>query len=248
MTRFKYIFPLALAALLFCMTNCERPAKQKSFQGDNEAISLADSMFIAIGGKEKWCRLKSLYIKAEHNEPQMPIPYTSEIWRAIDTFELVIEQQNDSFHVKAVITDKEGIVRYYDKRDTVRIFTPEQLADWAYGHKHNVYVLLHDLACNPQQYLVEIDEEQRLAFYKDSIFEVSFGLDDLNRPHIFYQPHPDGSVSGSIFTRWGTDNGLVHSAGGHPLDSTFIYTTDIWHPSQKTLSEEYGKEIFNLDR
>ena len=248
MPGLKYIIPFAVCVLILCVTNCGMPDKQKSFQGDKEAIALADSMFQAIGGKEKWCRLKSLYIKAEHNEPQMPLPYTSEIWRAIDTFELVIEQQNDSFHVKAVINDKEGIVRYYDKRDTLRVFTPEQLADWAYGHKHNVYVLLHDLACNPQQYFVEIDEEQRLAFYKDTIFEVSFGLDELKRPHMFYQPHPDGSVSGSIFTRWGTDDGLVHSAGGHPLDSTFIYTTDIWIPSEESLSEAFGKDIFLLEK
>ena len=248
MSGIKYIIPFALCTLILCATNCGMPDKQMSFQGEKEAISLADSMFQAIGGKEKWCRLKSLYIKAEHNEPQMPLPYTSEIWRAIDTFELVIEQQNDSFHVKAVINDKEGIVRYYDKRDTLRVFTPEQLADWAYGHKHNVYVLLHDLACNPQRYFVEIDEEQRLAFYKDTIFEVSFGLDELKRPYMFYQPHPDGSVSGSIFTRWGTDDGLVHSAGGHPLDSNFIYTTEVWLPSEESLSDTFGADIFLLEK
>ena len=44
-------------------------------------------MFDAIGGKDRWCKLKSLYIRANHTEPKMPLPYTSEIWRAIDTFE-----------------------------------------------------------------------------------------------------------------------------------------------------------------
>ena len=205
-------------------------------------------MFIAIGGKDAWCRLKSLYIKARHTEPEMKKPYTSEIWRAIDTFELVIEQQNENFHAKAVITGSEGIVRYYDKRDTFRILTSEQLADWAYGHNHNVYVLLHKLGCNPQDYLVEIDEMDRLTFYRDTVFEVSFGLDDKMRPALFYQPNRDGSVSGSIFTRWGTDNGLVHSAGGHPLDSNFIYTTEIWDPAELPLKERYGQELFDIER
>ena len=247
MSSLRYIFPFVIISLLICLSNCTTPVKQRTFKGEPEAIALADSMFDAIGGKEKWCKLKSLYIKANHTEPQMPLPYTSEIWRAIDTFELVIEQQNDSFHVKAVINTNEGIVRYYDKRDTIRFFTEEQLADWAYGHKHNVYVLLHDLACNPEEYAVEIDEEQRLAFYRDTVFEVSFGLDELLRPHLFYQPHPDGSVTGSVFNRWGTDEGLVHSAGGHPLDSNFIYTTEIWKPSEEGLLEEFGEDIFNLD-
>ncbi|MGI9547779.1 MAG: hypothetical protein ACR2MM_11105 [Flavobacteriaceae bacterium] len=238
-----------LLTVVICGFACsEKRKKTISFQGENAAVVRADSMFKAIGGKEAWCKLKSLYIKAQHTEPQMPLPYTSEIWRAIDTFELVIEQQNDSFHVKAVITADEGRVRYYDKRDTVRIFSPEQLADWAYGHKHNVYVLLHDLACKPEQYLVEIDDQNRLTFYRDTIFEVSFGLDELKRPYLFYQPNPDGSVSGSILTRWGTDDGLVHSAGGHPLDSNFVYTTEIWIPSEKSLIEDFGKTLFTLDK
>lgn len=247
MARIKYYFPLIIIVLILGSNNCIRPEKKPSFQGSEEAAALADSMFLAIGGKEKWCRLKSLYIKAKHTEPQMPLPYDSEIWRAIDTFELVIEQQNDSFHVKAVINTEKGIVRYYDKRDTVRLFTDEQLADWSFGHKHNVYVVLHDLACHPERYMVELDEQKRLAFYKDSVFEVSFGLDELFRPHLFYQPNPDGSVSGSVFTRWGTDEGLVHSAGGHPLDSNFIYTTEIWKPSDLSLKEEFGEALFELD-
>ncbi len=246
MFRIGYFQWLVCVALIVFLQSCTSAGKSRSFQGEQLPVARADSMFVAIGGKDAWCRLRSLYIKATHTEPQMTIPYTSEIWRAIDTFELIIEQQNDSFHVKAVITEKEGRVRYFDKRDTFRLMSPEQLSDWAFGHKHNVYVLLRDLACDPQSYLVEIDDQDRLAFYRDSIFEVGFGLDELKRPYLFYQPHPDGSVSGSIFTRWGTDDGLVHSAGGHPLDSNFIYTTEIWKPSELPLREEFGDEIFQI--
>ncbi len=236
-----------IVTLLICFGACGIGSKKQNFNGDKSAIARADSMFNAIGGKEAWCRLKSLYIKASHSEPQMPLPYTSEIWRAIDTFELVIEQQNDSFHVKGIFNNKEGIVRYLDKRDTFRLLSPEQLEDWEYGHKHNVYVLLHDLACTPENFRVEIDEQDRLAFYRDTIFEVSFGLDEQKRPYLFYQPNRDGSVSGSVFTHWGTDNGLVHSAGGHPLDSNFVYRTEIWIPSELSLSETFGDEITRVD-
>lgn len=235
-----------LIVLISGFSCSHKEKKVKSFNGDNEATARADSMFVAIGGMEAWCRLKSIYIKAKHTEPDMPLPYTSEIWRALDTFELVIEQQNDSFHVKAVINEREGRVRYYDKRDTFRILSPEQLADWKFGHKHNIYVLLHELACDPGKYQVELDEQNRLTFYKDSIFEVSFGLDSEKRPYLFYQPHPDGSVSGSIFTHWGKDDGLVHSAGGHPLDSNFVYRTEIWRPSPLSLHEEFGEELFEF--
>jgi hypothetical protein len=100
--------------------------------------------------------------------------------------------------------------------------------------------------CNPENFKVLIDENDRLAFYQDSIFMASFSLDDQLRPYLFYKPNIDGSVSGSTFTLWGTDQGLVHSAGGHPLDSNFIYTTEEWVPSNKPLKEMFGEHIFEL--
>ena len=61
--------------------SCGYPVKEtKTFLGEDNAVVLAEQMFKAIGGKEKWCGLQSLYIKAEHTEPQMDIPYQSEIW------------------------------------------------------------------------------------------------------------------------------------------------------------------------
>lgn len=236
---------LIVFLLFLVMYSCKSPVKEsKSFIGEEKAVQLADRMFVAIGGKEAWCELKSLYIKAEHTEPQMSMPYQSEIWRGIDQFELVIEQQNDSFHVKGVVNKLGGKVRYYDQRDTFRILTDQQLKEWEFDHIHNIYVMLHNLGCNPENYRVQIGEENRLTFYQDSIFFTSFGLDDQLRPYLFYHPNFDGTVSGSTFTHWGTDGGLVHSAGGHPLDSNFMYRTEIWQPSTKPLKEAFGKEIF----
>jgi hypothetical protein len=140
-----------------------------------------------------------------------------------------------------------GIITYLDKRDTFRTLTEEQLADWRFNHNHNIYVLLHNLACSPEKYSVEIDDQDRIAFYQDSVFLTRFGLDDQLRPQFFYQPTSDGAITGTIFNRWGTHDGLVHSAGGHPLDSNFMYQTEIWTPSTKSLVETFGKEIFDVE-
>ncbi len=242
------IFNMSLLAFVLLLCSCAGDdSTTNSFKGEQDAIALADQMFDAIGGKQAWCELRSLYIKATHTEPQMTIPYQSEIWRAIDQFELVIEQQNDSFHVKAVTNEAEGTVRYYDKRDTFRLLTPEQLREWEYDHHHNIYVMLHDLGCNPENYTAQLDDNDHLAFYQDSVFLTSFGLDDQMRPHLFFVPGPDGTIRGSRFTHWGTDNQLVHSAGGHPLDSNFMYRTQIWQPSKTSLREAFGEDIFEID-
>lgn len=234
---------LLVVPLIFSACKDQTPG----FTGEEEAVLLADKMFNAIGGKEAWCKLKSLYIKAEHTEPQMTIPYQSEIWRGIDRYELVIEQQNDSFHAKGVLDQHGGTIRYYDKRDTSRILTETQLKEWEFDHNHNVYVVLHRLGCNPQDYRVTLDDEGRLAFFKESVFVTRFGLDGQSRPFEFFSPNLDGTVSGSVFTHWGTDEGLVHSAGGHPLDSNFVYRTQIWKPSELPLKEAFGEEIFSVE-
>ncbi len=241
------IYSLLFVIFCGCSPGNDPPDQAAAtFAGEPQAVEQAEQMFTAIGGKTAWCDLRSLYIKAEHTEPRMTIPYTSEIWRAIDEFELIIEQQNDSFHVKAVMTPNEGKIRYYDNRDTLRTMTDKQLQDWEFGHRHNVYVILHDLACDPAKYRVALEQENRLSFYQDTTFVTSFGLDEQMRPHLFYQPNSDGSISGSIFTHWGRDNGLVHSAGGHPLDSNFMYQTERWQPSGQSLEEAFGSDIFGL--
>jgi len=247
------IFLRKLMAIAFVLIffpiifSCKSPVKEnKSFLGEHKAVVLADQMFEAIGGKAEWCALKSLYIKAEHTEPQMVIPYQSEIWRGIDRFELVIEQQNDSFHAKGVFNKYGGTIRYYDKRDTTRVLTKTQLEDEEFDHNHNIYVLLHEFGCNPENYRVAINEKERLTFYKDSVFICSFGLDDQSRPYLFFKPNPNGTVTGSTFTHWGTDEGLVHSAGGHPLDSSFVYRTGIWKPGTLPMKEMFGEKVFEI--
>jgi len=107
-------------------------------------------------------------------------------------------------------------------------------------------VLLHDLAFHSENYDVQIDENDRLAFYQDSVFLTSFSLDEQLSPYLFYKPNPDGSVSGSIFTEWGTDEGLIHSSGGHPLDSNFFYKTEVWQPGTNSLKATFGEEIFEF--
>jgi hypothetical protein len=234
--------------VILFLFSCNGPSHiSSSFVGEEKTVKLAEQMFESIGGKAAWCELKSLYIRAEHTEPLMSSPYTSEIWRGIEKFELVIEQQNDSFHVKGVFNDLGGTIRYYDNRDTFRVLNSEQLEGWKFENNHNVYVLLHKFGCNPQDYKVKMDKESRLVFYKDSTLFAGVGLDDQLRPFQFYTPNQEGEVSGSVFTHWGEDEGLIHSAGGHPIDSSFTYLTEKWVPSNKALRIAFGENLFEIE-
>ena len=241
---------LWISSFVFILISCKGPKSSQNgptFQGDDGAIQAANTMFEAIGGMKAWCELTSLYIKAEHTEPQLTMPYQSEIWRAIDQFQLVIEQQSDEMHVKGVFTEDGGTIRYYDHRDTTRVLNQEQLGGWKFSHNHNVYVLLHQLGCDPEAFRVEWEDDKRLNFYRDSDYLVGFELDTDNRPYMFFPPTEDGGITGSVFNQWGTDEGLVHSAGGHPLDSSFFYTTQSWIPSKESLIISFGEEILEIE-
>jgi hypothetical protein len=218
-----------------------KPTKSdvQTFNGEPEAVDKAEEMFGAIGGKEAWCNLRSLYIKAKHTEPTLDNPYDSQIWRAIDHFKMRIEQENEDFHVKGYVDEQGGTIHYLDDRDSTRTLSEEQLKEWKFDHDHNIYVLLHDIACQPERYKVEVKNQGRLAFYSDAAFLTSFELDDLKRPHIFYVPSYSGDIVGSRFTHWATHDDLVHSAGGHPLDSNFMYITEIWQPSELPFDEVF---------
>lgn len=238
---------LLLAVIIFALWSmCKFPdnppddqTTTETFQGDIKDVKRAIQMFEAIGGMDGWANLRSLYIKALHTEPQMDLPYDSEIWRSVDEFKLRIKQGNEKFRVLAEIDENQGKVTYLDQRDTFRLFSAEELSNWKFDNQHNVYVALRELALAPSKFSVKTNKEERLDFFRDSVFYVSFGLDEENRPHLFYHPTSDGKVVGSLFNRWGTDGGLIHSAGGHPLDSNFMYITEIWQPSMKSFDETF---------
>ena len=224
---------------------CDYMPKEQEFKGSEEARKKANEMFKAIGGKSAWCSLKSLYIRAEHTEPDMVIPYTSEIWLDMDSLSMVIHQENDSFHVKGIFSESEGRIYYLDQRDTFRILSEEQLDGWKFSNAHNVYVLLHNMGCNPASYSVELVGEDSLLVYNEQGLQGSFGLDGLSLPEYYGQLQEDGSIASSQFTEFGKTEVFVHSAGGRTLNGSFQYKTDEWIPSKKSMLKTFGQEVLN---
>ena len=201
-------------------------------------------MFAAIGGKNRWAKLKTLYIKAIHEEPRFDTTYVSEIWRAIDHFKTRIEQQNKDFHNIGVFSE-EGCWLNYVHRDSTKKYSPERMEGWKREHAQNVYVVLNRLAKN-NNYTVSIDSLERLEYRLAGERICAVKLDSLYRPAEYYTPNPDGTESVSDFRVWRNTNGYVHTAGGGPKDGSFSYETEIWAPSDRPFDELYDFP-FNLD-
>ena len=231
-----------LAATMSCQSDGGGVSFSAStFDGDPGAVEQAEAMFDAIGGKKRWGKLRSLYIQATHEEPELEGPYKSEIWRSIDEFKIRIEQQSDQFHTVAVFSDEGGWVTYYHREET-KALDPDVVAAWKHGHQHNVYVMLSRLAQNGT-YTVRERSDGTIGFFEGETFLCAVELDEENRPYGFIAPGANGIEGRSNFTIWGTTKGMVHSAGGGPTDGSFSYTTDVWKPSNKSFDDEFGFDL-----
>ena len=218
------------------LISCKQNQSLPHFSGEPAAIAQAEKMFEAIGGIDDWAAIKGLYIKAKHTEPQMDKPYQSEIWRDMESFYLVIEQQNEDFHRRGVFNNKEGKVYYLD-RDTSRTLSEEQLNGWKFDNAHNVYSVWKNIALHPGTE-VKIGDNNRLEFYQKAQLLAAFKLDSLNRPSYFFRVNQDTSaLSESHFRIWNSINGITHPAGGGPIDGNFAYETEIWQVLDKPVSE-----------
>lgn len=242
--------------IVFFFQNCENEPTESihlsTFEGESQAIEKAETMFKALGGKEVWAKLKSLYIHAIHEEPNLEHPYKSHIWRDLDALKMRIEQRGPEFDVIGLFSEKKIEIQYLH-RDSMRWFSEDALESEHYAHEHNVYVLFKKMATT-DSILVKLDEEGRLDFFQKDEWMCGFILDDQNRPHRFFSPNVDGTDSESLFKIWNTIEGLIHPAGGGPVDGDFEYKTQIWRPSNENIEtafdveyESKSFEMSNLD-
>ena len=102
-----------------------------------------------------------------------------------------------------------------------------------------ILVEVHRLGKNPAAFRVVLEESDRLTFYEDDHLLAAVRLDDQLRPYLYYSPTREGKLVPSEFSKWGTHQGLVHSAGGGPLDGDFHYTTSRWEPSKRSFAASY---------
>ena len=252
--NFNHSLTLFLLALLItaCQSTEKKPKsddkKQKppieigfeqkavvTFKGDSAGIALANKMYTAIGGKDRWAKLQSYYVKAQHTQPEPGKPYTNQVWRDLNEVKFKIEQHSEGKHVMAVIKDGKG---WRIEGDSVRQFEPAQLSGLIRSHKFNVYKVLKDLAVSPG-FEFRKGENDRLEIYRGGSFFCGFELDKQDRPYLYITRTKEGEEGISEFTKWANDDGYIHSAGGGPLNGAFAYDTETWQPGYKEVENSF---------
>lgn len=238
---------LALLALLACNspeTAPENPASEETEKdpGDYDSLDpgpLAEAMFEAIGGREKWADLGMLYIRTKQEENGVDEPYMNELWRDMNDFKLRIEQQNDDFHRIAYLSDEGGWVESV-KEGEVQELIPAQLEQMRYEHNRDFYVMLHRLAAQDPGLSIKSTDHDRVDCYENDEYLCSFLLDEQKRPATFTR-YRNGTDYLQLFhfSDWQTTRGMLHPVEGASQDSSLVFRTLVWEPSDKSFEEVY---------
>lgn len=239
---------LCAAVLVLSFIAADITAQQRQHRPDEqsgEAGKRTAKMLEALGGRGRWARLKSLYIRATHTEKAIPKPYKSEIWRnfnAVNGTRLKIVQGNADFYNERYVDGAQGwLVRGIGGE--ARELPASQLADLLRSDKYLIYRTIRKIALAPANLVLKIDERDRLAVYEDGQLIGAMELDAQNRPSKYYIPRADGTGENmTFFTQWGKTDGYVHPVVIEPQPSDAIYRIDEWKPSCKPSTAGFAPE------
>ena len=222
----------AIALILFFITvNALGQAKTPLLAVDRQATKRAEKMLKVLGGRARWARLESLYIRAIHTEKTIPKPYKSEIWRNFASAQFKIVHGNEDFHNERYV---EGAKDWLMRRGETRQLPENQLADLLRWDTHLFYNTIRKIALAPAGLVLKIDDKNRLAVYESGKLLAAMELDAKNRPFKYYVPRADGiGESLTIYSEWGESEGYVHPTVSEPQPSDEIYRTEEWKPNRQ---------------
>lgn len=239
MVRIKQVFLIPVVMMLVLQTTSAQ--KTDCERSETKVLKKVERMLEALGGRENWASLKSLYIRAIHTEKGIDKPYQNEIWRNIDTRQIKIVQQNEDFHTVGYIDGDRGwIIR---NQGEAKEMSEQQLAGLLHWDKHLIYGIFHRIAENRPGLCYRIDKRQRLVVYHDGGMLAAFEFNEKGLPYKFYTPSPDGKKENmSIFSQWGESEGFVHPVVSEPQGEATVFRAEEWKPGKTLLKIRFSPE------
>ncbi len=227
---------LKLAVCILCLL-----APWNLFAGEKDdpvAVEKVNLMLEAMGGKQNWAALKSIYIRAKHTEPELELPYINEIWHSMTDLTLKIKQTDTAGRLqeRALLIDH----GWANRKGAISDLSEKEINYWRSWSGKNIYKTLHRLATGEKDLVVKTGPENRLEVYDSEGNLVQwFRLDDENRPRWFGR-EPE---SGTTFAGWEMTDGIMRPTGGAPDDGSFEYKMLIWQPSRELFAIDLSRPV-----
>ena len=184
----------ALAVAMFLLALLPMPATaadgntNSGMKGDEAAVKVARGIVEAIGGKDVWAPMRSLYVRELVRAPWFDGLLAEEVWRDLEQPKERYEVVGDGLEMTRVWQSSGGWVNHSQRG--FRTLTEKEIVESEAFWPGDVYIMYHRLAKEDPLLSVALDEEGLLQISEDGLSRGWFQVNVTGEP-----------------IRWGLDTG-----------------------------------------
>lgn len=203
------------------------------------AAEVVEEVLEALGGRQRWAELESLYIEAIHTQEGLDAPYRSEIWRDIGVPRVRIEQQRAEGPWVRILRDREG---WQWRSGETGPIPADELAPLLHWDRHVFYGTIARLAEGDPRLNPRLEGPDRLVLEEDGATFAVFELDAERLPRGYLVPLSGSDGLGRThYSRWHTTDGYVHPVVSEVPGLGAVYRAVQWVPSREPSSWRYDR-------
>ena len=217
----------ALPAILF-ISSCSSRGKLE-IKGDPTAVQLAQVMMDSLGGRAKWEKLRSVYVRTLNYVSSGDENYVLEEWIDLDKPRVMNRKSLETYSVVQILDGNEG---WQIRNDNLNLMNSQTITDILDWYDHYYMRALRILATGGEDIEVKMNGFTRFDLYQAGNFLGGFEVNENKYPERYFNMPSNRLENSVIITKWGEYKGYKYPLEIHPRESLSIFKTDYWNPSE----------------
>ena len=218
---------LILALAILILTSCGG-SKTLDVKGEQEAVNMASSMMEAMGGKELWSEIKSVYIRTITSDAQSGRSFVFEQWITLDEPKIMNKRTYENSSEIQILNGNDGWIVTNGQVNLMPNQMITQLLNW---RNNFLMTNMKKLALGGKEMEVRIIDPNSFEMYEGSKMVAGFELNDAQLPGTYYINLNSGNRSAMMVDEWGTYKGMAYPVAIREQDALTNIRTDYWDPS-----------------
>jgi hypothetical protein len=230
----KFIIVIIFPLIIICGCGDNNKVNLK---GEPAAVAMAQSMLDALGGKAKWARLKSVYVRTLNFTPEQANNYVMEEWIELDAPKMISRQSSQISSVIQVLDRNDGWVI---KNNDVELMSSQSITNLLKWHNQYLMRVLQILAEGGENREVKMNGERRFDFYENNIFVGGFKLNKDDLIESYFTKISQDLLNSIDFKGWREYKGMKYPLEVHSSARMAVYKTDYWDPRETTVEKAFN--------
>ena len=220
----RYFLILTLNLLLIFQFSCGG-GNSLDIKGDKEAITLAESMILELGGKKNWLNLKSLYIRTIALDMVSGEPFAFEEWINLDEPKFMNHRIINDVHYFQIVDRNDGWVV---QNNNVILMQPDNVTNYLGWYDQFFMRNIKLLARGGDHLEVKVNGENAFDVFVNNSFVSGFSLDENNLPVKYVTPGTEQRFNIMNIDEWGEYKGYRYPLKVTGENIRAHYQTDYW--------------------